>query len=119
MAFIEKEGMQCLLFLLQKLRIRNLLFFDIIAANYQNRCITKSSHNPFTNQKGDATMTKATYTPQVYDLKDIMSIMGLGRSSAYTWIKQVYTDQKPFRVIKVGAIYKIPKQSFDAWLNTI
>lgn len=60
-----------------------------------------------------------TYTPQVYDLKDIMSIMGLGRSSAYTWIKQVYLTQKPFRVIKVGTIYKIPKQSFDTWLNTI
>lgn len=58
-------------------------------------------------------------TPQVYDLKDIMSIMGLGRSSAYTWIKQVYLEQKPFRVIKVGTIYKIPKHSFDAWLNTV
>jgi len=66
-------------------------------------------------------MTKetATHTPQVYDIKDIMSIMGLGRSSAYAWIKQVYTDQKPFRVIKVGTTYKIPKKSFDAWLNAM
>lgn len=66
-------------------------------------------------------MAKETmiHTPQVYDLKDVMSIMGLGRSSAYTWIKQVYLEQKPFRVIKIGTIYKIPKQSFDAWLNIV
>lgn len=62
-------------------------------------------------------MKSSTQEPQVYDLKDIMNIMGLGRSSAYTWIKQVYLDQKPFRVLKIGATYKIPKKTFDEWLN--
>ena len=64
-------------------------------------------------------MTETTYVSQVYDLQDIMSIMGLGRSSTYVWIKQVYEEQKPFRVIKIGNTYKIPKKSFDVWLNTI
>lgn len=53
----------------------------------------------------------------VYNLKDIMEIMDLGRSSAYAWIKEVYRNGQPFRVLKIGANYKIPKNSFDAWLN--
>lgn len=64
-------------------------------------------------------MGKTKINPGVYDIKDIMDIMGLGRTSAYAWIGSVYEEQKPFRVLKIGGIYKVPKKSFDAWLDAV
>ncbi len=31
-------------------------------------------------------------------------MLNLSRNTAYSYIKKVYEDQKPFRVLKVGAI---------------
>ena len=53
----------------------------------------------------------------VYDATDIQKILGLGRSKAYLWLEEVWKIQKPFRVIKIGKLYKIPKESFDEWIN--
>lgn len=52
----------------------------------------------------------------VYLAEDIQRLLGLGRSKTYEYLQQVYRDQAPFRVLKIGKLFRIPKQSFDAWI---
>lgn len=53
----------------------------------------------------------------IYEVKDIQRILGIGRTTAYIFIKNTYENKQPFRVIKIGDTYRIPKASFDCWLN--
>jgi len=52
----------------------------------------------------------------VYFAEDIQKALGLGKSKTYEYLQEVYRLQKPFRVIKVGKLFRIPKNSFDNWL---
>lgn len=54
---------------------------------------------------------------RVYEVEDIQEILNIGRTKAYDFIQEVYKEQKPFKVIKIGNIYRIPKISFDRWLE--
>lgn len=54
---------------------------------------------------------------KVYDADDIQKLLGIGRSKAYAFLDEVYEKQKPFRVIKIGRLYRVPKETFDKWLN--
>ena len=54
---------------------------------------------------------------QVYDTEDIQKLLGIGRSTAYAYLNEVYQRKEPFRVIKIGKLLRVPKQSFDDWLN--
>lgn len=54
---------------------------------------------------------------KVYDVEDIQRLLGIGRSKAYTYLDEVYQKQEPFRVIKIGKLFRVPKQSFDNWLD--
>ena len=54
---------------------------------------------------------------RVYDPSDIQKILGLGRTKVYQWLDEIYRKQNYFRVIKIGRTYKIPKESFDKWLE--
>ena len=49
----------------------------------------------------------------------IQEILGIGRSKTYTFLDEAYRNQKPFRVLKVGKLFRVPKQSFDDWLDGI
>ena len=55
--------------------------------------------------------------PKVYTVSEIQELLGIGRSAAYEYIKKVEKENKPFRVIKIGNTYRIPKESFDKWLE--
>lgn len=54
---------------------------------------------------------------RVYEVEDIQEILNIGRTKAYAFIQEVYKKQVPFKVIKIGNIYRIPKTSFDHWLD--
>ena len=54
---------------------------------------------------------------KVYSVAEIQKILGLGRSKTYYFLEKVYKAQQPFRVIKIGKLYRIPKESFDNWLD--
>lgn len=54
---------------------------------------------------------------KVYSISDVQEILGVSRTKAYEYIKKVYEEKKPFRVIKVGNNYRISKASFDRWLD--
>lgn len=54
---------------------------------------------------------------RVYGAIDIQRILGLGRSNVYKFLDDVYQKQNPFKVIKIGKLYKVPKEPFDNWVN--
>lgn len=55
---------------------------------------------------------------QVYMASDIQKALGLGKTKTYEFLNEVYKQKEPlFRVIKVGTSVRVPKQSFDSWLN--
>lgn len=54
---------------------------------------------------------------KVYEVEEIQQILCVGRTSMYEFIRRVYKEQKPFKVVKIGKVYRIPKASFDKWLN--
>ena len=53
----------------------------------------------------------------VYDAEDIQVLLGLGRSKTYNFLSLVHKNKEPFVVRKIGKQYKIPKDSFDKWIN--
>lgn len=54
---------------------------------------------------------------KVYDPKDIRELLGLSKDRTYAYLEEVYQNKTPFMVIKVGKLYKIPKEPFNKWLN--
>ena len=62
-------------------------------------------------------MSQTEVQVKVYKVEDIQQMLGIGRSKTYMFLEKVSTDQKPFRVIRVGNSYRIPRDSFDKWIN--
>lgn len=54
---------------------------------------------------------------KVYNVEDIQMMLSLGKNSTYSFLDKVYKEQKPFRVLKFGKVIRVPKVSFDNWLN--
>ena len=54
---------------------------------------------------------------RVYDVTEIQSILGIGRTKAYKFLEEIYLNQTPFTVLKIGKLYKVPKESFDSWMS--
>ena len=48
-----------------------------------------------------------------YTVQDLQDILGVGHKSVYSLLKR-----KEFRWIRVGAVYRISKKSFDEWLES-
>ena len=48
-----------------------------------------------------------------YTVQNLQDILGVGRKSVYGLLQR-----NEFRWIRVGAIYRIPKKSFDEWLES-
>ena len=56
---------------------------------------------------------KSSSGNRCYTVQDLQDILGVGRKSVYGLLKR-----NEFRWIKVGAVYRIPKKSFDEWLES-
>ena len=54
---------------------------------------------------------------KVYDVSDIQRILGIGRTKTYNFLDETYRNNKPFVVLKIGKLYKVPKESFDLWIT--
>lgn len=57
------------------------------------------------------------YDKKVYEVEEIQHILGISRTSIYEFIKETYKSQSPFKVLKIGNLYRIPKPAFDRWIN--
>lgn len=66
------------------------------------------SDDPSTNNEAEK---------KVYNVEDIQMMLSLGKNSTYSFLDKVYKEQKPFRVLKFGKVIRVPKVSFDNWLN--
>ena len=53
----------------------------------------------------------------VYDLTDIQKMLKIGRTASYDFIAKAYKEGSPFPVLRVGSMYRIPKEKFDMWLS--
>lgn len=62
------------------------------------------------NDENTEHMERIAYSPE-----DIQAMLGVKRSSVYNFLTQVYKNRDPFLVHKIGSMYRIPKESFDAW----
>ena len=50
-------------------------------------------------------------------VSDIQKALALGRRETYRFLDEVYRKQVPFRVIKVGKLFKVPQKSFREWID--
>ena len=74
--------------------------------------------NQILNNEREINNSMAERGPKVYLAPDIQQILGLGKSKTYTFLDEVYKEKNPpFRVIKIGKLFRIPKESFDTWLG--
>lgn len=64
-------------------------------------------------------MQKIIEDTAFYNVKDIQKILGIGRNRAYEYLRKVEKEGRPFKVIKIGSLYKVPILSFDNWMNEI
>jgi len=49
---------------------------------------------------------------QTYTVSDIAKILNVGRTTAYTLVKEGH-----FKIVRVGHAIRISRKSFDEWLN--
>ena len=61
--------------------------------------------------------TKEGRDSMVYDLADIQKLLKIGCTASYDFIAKVYKEGHPFPVLKIGSMYRIPKERFDMWLS--
>jgi len=54
-----------------------------------------------------------------YTASEVATMLGMGRSKCYSYLDKVMAVGKPFTVIRIDKLYKIPKASFDAWITKI
>lgn len=57
-------------------------------------------------------------TEKVYKMKDIETKLRISKATAYRFVRKTLAEQKPFRVLQIGDTMRIPKHSFDQWLNS-
>lgn len=56
---------------------------------------------------------KESYEKRCYTAEEIQAILGICRKSTYALLKR-----KEFHWFKIGSNYRIPKKSFDQWLDS-
>lgn len=55
---------------------------------------------------------------QVYLAANIQRMLGIGKSKSYMFLEEVYKQKNPpFKVLKIGKLFRVPKKGFDDWLN--
>lgn len=56
---------------------------------------------------------------QFYLAQDVQKALGIGRGTTYQFLNEVYKKQSPFKVVKMGKLIRIPKASFDKWIEDL
>ena len=51
---------------------------------------------------------------RTYTVEDIAAMLNIGRTSAYTLVKEGY-----FKTVRIGTAIRISKKSFDEWLEEL
>lgn len=54
-----------------------------------------------------------------YDAAEVFEMMGMMDTMGYNYLDKAMATGKPFTVIRIDKLYRIPKESFDAWMKQI
>lgn len=54
-----------------------------------------------------------------YSANQVFSMVGIQKTKGYTWLEQIRQAGEPFKVIRIDKLYKIPRKSFDSWIETL
>ena len=92
---------------------------DVKSKDYTNKSLQMDS-NPVTMKASkspaieSSDQTKAAkHEPLVYRVEEIAQLLAISPRAAYN----LCNSTTEFRVLRVGGSIRIPKDSFDAWLN--
>ena len=96
----------------------NKMYENVKSLNYTKKSL-QSDSNPATTEV--VTRTNAVKSPTnspattklVYTVEEIARMLAISLRSAYN----LCNSTTEFRVLRVGGSIRIPKDSFDAWLN--
>ena len=97
---------------------RNFMNIPVQSSDYTKKSL-QSDSNPATMEV--VTRTNAVKSPTnspettklVYTVKEVAQMLAISLRSAYN----LCNSTTEFRVLRVGGSIRIPKDSFDAWLN--
>lgn len=53
---------------------------------------------------------------RTYSVKDIMSILDVGETCAYSFLRK-HMEAGDFRVVQVGRVYRVERTSFEEWFT--
>ena len=91
---------------------------DVKSKNYTNKFLQTDS-NPVTMEASKTPATEssdqtkaATHEPLVYRVEEIAQLLAISPRAAYN----LCNTTKDFRVLRIGTIIRVNKQSFDNWL---
>ena len=97
---------------------RNSMTVPVQSSDYTNKFLQKNSTTTTmkvvtqTNSVKSPTDSPAT-TKLVYTVEEIARMLAISLRSAYN----LCNSTTEFRVLRVGGSIRVPKDSFDAWLN--
>ncbi len=65
-------------------------------------------------------MAKEKMDCLMYTGDEVMAMLGLPKTTAYKFLNDIVEMQEkgeavPFKVLKIGRSFRIPKESFDKW----
>lgn len=63
----------------------------------------------------DGNKTKSLF----YSAEEVIDMLGLGKTKGYAYLDKVMAAGKPFAVIRVDKLFRIPKESFDSRIKQI
>ena len=97
---------------------RNFMNVPVQSSDYTKKSL-QSDSNPATMEV--VTRTNAVKSPTnspettklVYTVKEVAQMLAISLRSAYN----LCNSTTEFRVLRVGGSIRVPKDSFDAWLN--
>ena len=97
---------------------RNFMNIPVQSSDYTKKSL-QSDSNPATMEV--VTRTNAVKSPTnspettklVYTVKEVAQMLAISLRSAYN----LCNHTTEFRVLRVGGSIRVPKDSFDAWLN--
>lgn len=60
---------------------------------------------------------KTNHECRTLRVEDAATILGIGRSAAYSLVRKAAEDNSPFKVMRLGTALLISKKSFDEYLE--
>jgi hypothetical protein len=114
--FLTYIGFKCLYIITTRTRIYLYRFILVCLVKKEDNTMENFNNVTVNEVNGGVADTGAKHEQAVYLASDVQHALGLGKTKTYEYLRMVYQTQKPFRVIKIGKVFRIPKYSFDQWL---